>query len=176
MAQMKGVFHSLVRLDLSPDLFMEYANNALSSCLEPRLFITATYLIIDTEKRKIYSSRAGHCPTLYYNAKEKKSEFLEEKGIGLGIIRNGTYGKHTQVSIFDYEKGDTFFLYTDGINEARHPISKEEYGYDRIQGFLEENIESSVQEIAETIIDDIYQFIEGEDLRDDYTVMVMRFD
>ena len=176
MAQMKGIFHSLVRLDLSPDLFMEYANNALSSCLEARLFITATYLIIDTEKRKIYSSRAGHCPTLYYNAREKKAEFLEEKGIGLGIIRNGTYGKHTQVSIFDYEEGDTFFLYTDGINEARHPVSKEEYGYDRIKNFVEENAHYSVVQIAELIIDDIYKFIEGDDLRDDYTVMVMRFD
>jgi hypothetical protein len=176
MAQMKGVFHSLVRLDLSPDLFMEYANNALSSCLEARLFITATYLIIDTEKRKIYSSRAGHCPTLYYNAREEKAEFLEEKGIGLGIIRNGTYGKHTQVSIFDYEEGDTFFLYTDGINEARHPVSKEEYGYDRIKNFVEENAHCSVEQIAELVIDDIYQFIEGDDLRDDYTVMVMRFD
>jgi len=176
MAQMKGIFHSLVRLDLSPDLFMEYANNALSSCLEPRLFITATYLIIDTEKRKIYSSRAGHCPTLYYNAREEKADFLEEKGIGLGIIRNGTYGKHTQVSIFDYEEGDTFFLYTDGINEARHPVSKEEYGYDRIKNFVEENAHCNVAQIAELIIDDIYQFIEGDDLRDDYTVMVMRFD
>lgn len=176
MAQMKGIFHSLVRLDLSPDLFMEYANNALSSCLEPRLFITATYLIIDTEKRKIYSSRAGHCPTLYYNAREEKANFLEEKGIGLGIIRNGTYGKHTQVSIFDYEEGDTFFLYTDGINEARHPVSKEEYGYDRIKNFVEENAHCSVAQIAELVIDDIYQFIEGDDLRDDYTVMVMRFD
>ena len=176
MAQMKGVFHSLVRLDLSPDLFMEYANNALSSCLEPRLFITATYLIIDTEKRRIYSSRAGHCPTLYYNAKEEKAEFLEEKGIGLGIIRNGTYGKHTQVSTFDYEEGDIFFLYTDGINEARHPVSKEEYGYDRIKNFVEENAHCSVSQIAELVIDDIYQFIEGDDLRDDYTVMVMRFD
>ncbi|AFM02808.1 Stage II sporulation protein E (SpoIIE) [Bernardetia litoralis DSM 6794] len=176
MAQMKGIFHSLVRLDLSPDLFMEYANNALSSCLEARLFITATYLIIDTEKRKIYSSRAGHCPTLYYNAREEKADFLEEKGIGLGIIRNGTYGKHTQISIFDYEEGDTFFLYTDGINEARHPVSKEEYGYDRIKNFVEENAHCNVAQIAELIIDDIYQFIEGDDLRDDYTVMVMRFD
>ncbi len=176
MAQMKGIFHSLVRLDLSPDLFMEYANNALSSCLEARLFITATYLIIDTEKRKIYSSRAGHCPTLYYNAREEKAEFLEEKGIGLGIIRNGTYGKHTQVSTFEYEEGDIFFLYTDGINEARHPVSKEEYGYERIQNFVEENAQCSVTQIADLIIDDIYQFIEGDDLRDDYTVMVMRFD
>ena len=176
MAQMKGIFHSLVRLDLSPDLFMEYANNALSSCLEPRLFITATYLIIDTEKRKIYSSRAGHCPTLYYNAKEEKAKFLEEKGIGLGIIRNGTYGKHTQVSTFDYEEGDTLFLYTDGINEARHPVSKEEYGYDRIKNFIEENAHCNVAQIAELVIDDIHQFIDGDDLRDDYTVMVMRFD
>ena len=80
------------------------------------------------------------------------------------------------VSIFDYEEGDIFFLYTDGINEARHPVSKEEYGYDRIKTFVEENAHCSVSQIAELVIDDIYQFIEGDDLRDDYTVMVMRFD
>ena len=40
MAQMKGIFHSLVQLDLPADEFMNYANNALSKCLEKTSFIT----------------------------------------------------------------------------------------------------------------------------------------
>jgi hypothetical protein len=48
MAQMKGVFQSLIQLGIHPAEFMTKANAALSKCLERNHFITASIFEIDT--------------------------------------------------------------------------------------------------------------------------------
>jgi phosphoserine phosphatase RsbU/P len=75
MSQMKGIFHSLVQLNPSPGEFMEKANTALSECLERNHFITTSYYILDTHHQSIKYSRAGHCPTMFYDQSEDKAEF-----------------------------------------------------------------------------------------------------
>src|SRR5690606_6033987 len=91
MAQMKGVFQSLVQMDVKADEFMIYANNALSRCLEKNSFITLTMFIIDTREKKFQCARAGHCPSLYFSIKDQNAFYLNNKGLGLGIIRNNQY-------------------------------------------------------------------------------------
>jgi hypothetical protein len=175
MAQMKGVFHSLVRFDLSPDLFFEYANNALSGCLERNMFITASYFVIDTEGRNIYFSRAGHCPTLYYSERENRVMVFKGRGLGLGIMRTEQYTKFIEVEKYAFEKGDILMLYTDGISEARNPDSGEEYGQDRICAVLEANKKLSLHEISDILLADVKGFMKNSDLKDDYTVALARF-
>ena len=51
MAQMKGVFQSLIQLGIHPAEFMNKANAALSKCLERNHFITASIFEIDTVNR-----------------------------------------------------------------------------------------------------------------------------
>ncbi len=61
MSQMKGVFHSLIQLNLSPSQFMIKANSALSKCLGKNHFITASIFIIDTaEKKNLSLTRRAH--------------------------------------------------------------------------------------------------------------------
>lgn len=174
MAQMKGVFHSLVRLDLSPDLFFEYTNDALSGCLERNSFVTASYFIIDTKNKKIYTSRAGHCPTLYYKASENAASYLEDKGLGLGILRTKKYAKHIKVSVIDYEPGDLITLYTDGIVEARNPDTERQFGFDRLRRFIEENATLPAKKISSQLIHQVHTF-SHHDMDDDYTVLFLRF-
>ncbi|MEQ8715793.1 MAG: SpoIIE family protein phosphatase, partial [Cyclobacteriaceae bacterium] len=106
MSQMKGIFHSLVQMNLDPKRLIVAANNALSRCLEKTSFITATYFEIDTSKSKVSFARAGHCPTLYYSAQNKKLEYFKNKGLGLGILRNSNFEKYVQVNEFQYSAGD----------------------------------------------------------------------
>ncbi|MGF1533106.1 MAG: PP2C family protein-serine/threonine phosphatase [Bernardetiaceae bacterium] len=174
MAQMKGVFHSLVRLDLSPDLFFTYTNDALSGCLERNSFVTATYFIIDTQKGKIYTSRAGHCPTLYYTSQTRKATFLEDKGLGLGILRNSKYVKHIRVSVIDYQPGDLLVLYTDGIVEARDPETHAEYGFDRLRDFVGLHYDTPLEQMASRLITAVRKF-SAHQIDDDYTILFVRF-
>ena len=97
MSQMKGIFQSLVQIKLSTKEFMIKANNALSGCLDRTSFITTTLMIFDADKKMIELSRAGHCPTLYYSAKDNKVRFLKDNGLGLGILRDQQFMNFIEV-------------------------------------------------------------------------------
>lgn len=174
MAQMKGIFQSLVQLDLDPKTFLVHANNALSRCLESTSFITVSYFIIDEQTERVEFSRAGHCPTLYYNAKEKTTEYFKNKGLGLGILRNTNFHKYVQVNDFKFQSGDVILLYTDGITEACNG-SKQEFGYDNLQASLVKYADQPPCDIKEGIINDLYEFCGKQSLDDDYTLLILKF-
>lgn len=173
MSQMKGIFQSLVQLDLSARDFIIKANNALSGCLDRTSFITTTYFIIDSTKKQFEFSRAGHCPTLYYSAKDKKVRFLEDNGLGLGILRDDQFNNFVDVNEITYNKGDILFLYTDGITEAKND-DNEEFGYDRLKQFLEKNAFYSAEYIKEEILKTLYEYCDSSNLEDDITTLIVK--
>lgn len=174
MSQMKGIFQSLAQLNLSAKDFLINANNALSQCLEKTSFITLSYFIIDTEKKTLEFSRAGHCPTLYYCKKESEARFFQDKGLGLGILRNERYENFIEVNHMTFEKDDILVLYTDGISEAAN-AQKEEFGYERLQALLQQNHHYDPVMIQKIIISKLYEFCGNKDIDDDYTVVVIKF-
>jgi sigma-B regulation protein RsbU (phosphoserine phosphatase) len=173
MSQMKGIFQSLVQVNLSAKEFIVKANNALSGCLDRTSFITTTYTIIDSNTKKIEFTRAGHCPTLYYSAKDKKVRFLEDNGLGLGILRDDQFDDFVDVTIINYDSGDIMFLYTDGITEAKNN-QNEEFGYDRLKQFLETHAFYSTEYIKEKILETLYNFCESSNLEDDVTALIVK--
>ncbi|MEP1088718.1 MAG: SpoIIE family protein phosphatase [Algoriphagus sp.] len=175
MSQMKGIFHSLIQLNLSPSEFMIKANAALSKCLERNHFITASVFIIDTSQQTICHSRAGHVPTLFHQEAENKSAYLEIDGLGLGILRNKQYENHVVEKTFAYQPGDVLVMFTDGIVEAKNDKSIQ-FGYERIRSLLEVNQKLSPQEIQTKIIDSLHSFVGGDRvIDDDYSLMVVKF-
>lgn len=175
MSQMKGIFHSLVQLNFSPSEFLVKANSALSHCLERNHFITTTYYLIDTASNSIRYSRAGHCPTLYYDAAKGRSEYMETRGMGLGILRTDHYERYVSEKVLDYHPGDVMLLYTDGIIEARNQQGKE-FGYDQLMQALNENHHLNTHDIKEIIIQKVYEFVGTTILPDDdYSLVVVKF-
>jgi serine phosphatase RsbU (regulator of sigma subunit) len=174
MAQMKGVFQSLVEMNLQPDEFMRHANNAISRCLERNQFITASYFVIDTIMHSICYARAGHCPTLYYSMRDNEAHYLQDKGLGLGILRSEEYAQHTNTQEIIYQSGDAMLLYTDGIVEAKNKQG-EEYGYQRLQNFMRIHIQVAAEKFTELLIREIHQFCGNENPDDDYTAVFLKF-
>ena len=175
MSQMKGVFHSLVQMELSPVEFLSKANSALSHCLERNHFITTTYYHIDTAARKIRYSRAGHCPTLYYDVDKGESEYLAVKGMGLGILRNASFRNYICERELRYQEGDVMLLYTDGIIEARNEHGNE-FGYDRLKKVVDASHGLEVGEIKTRLIQALYDFVGTNTLPDDdYSLVVVKF-
>ena len=175
MAQMKGVFQSLIQLGIHPAEFMNKANAALSKCLERNHFITASIFEIDTVNNSFCHARAGHIPTLWYKAAEKEADFISIEGLGLGIVRNPTYKNHVQEETFEYRSGDILVLLTDGILEGRKETG-EQFGYDRIKKIVEEHHQKSPIQLQQEIIDSLHQFVGGDGMiDDDYSLMVVKF-
>jgi serine phosphatase RsbU (regulator of sigma subunit) len=174
MAQMKGVFHSLMQTNPTPEQFMIHANNALSKCLEKTSFITLSLFYIDTKENNIRFARAGHCPALFFNSTNQTSEYLHSKGLGLGIIRQRDYQKHIAMSSLAYQVGDILVLYTDGIIEA-HSKQGDEYGFDRLKEVIEQHYTENCKSIGDALIRDLYTFSGTDKLSDDYSFLIIKF-
>ena len=174
MAQMKGVFQSLVQLGLPADNFMNYANNALSRCLEKTSFITLSLFIIDISSHSFQFARAGHCPALFYSSVSNEVFYLQSKGLGLGIIRNKDYLKHIQKKEYNYSPGDIMVLYTDGIVEASN-ADGEEFGFERLKKILFDHRDLNTKQISDILVNELYNFTGTRYLNDDYTFLVIKF-
>jgi serine phosphatase RsbU (regulator of sigma subunit) len=175
MSQMKGIFQSLIQLNLSPAEFFIKANAALSKCLERNHFITSSIFLIDTSKKTVSHARAGHVPSLYYQSQSNKSDYLGIDGLGLGILRNIQYEKHVEQKTFTYHSGDVLVLFTDGIVEAKNQKSQQ-FGFERMRTLLEVYHELSPIEIQSKIIDSLHSFVGGDvKIDDDYSLVVAKF-
>jgi sigma-B regulation protein RsbU (phosphoserine phosphatase) len=174
MSQMKGVFHGLAQLDLSPEEFMIKANKAINSSLDKTSFITISYFVLDQTKKEVKFARAGHCPTLFYEQNKKQASYFTNKGLGLGIVRNDSFANYVQPREFNYSSGDVLILYTDGITEAKN-FKGEEYGYDRLADVINKNAAKEAIEIQELIINDVYEFCGHSEIDDDYTAVILKF-
>ncbi|WP_424963040.1 GAF domain-containing SpoIIE family protein phosphatase [Ekhidna sp.] len=174
MAQMKGIFHSLASQGVSPEEFNKKANIALSQCLEKTSFITATYFDIDTTKNVLHFSRAGHCPSLFYCKNENSIDFLKCDGMGLGMLRNSSYGDYVHSNTVNYHAGDTLLLYTDGITEAKNPEG-EQYGSERLKKAFTAHASKAPNQVKEGIKKDLSDFIGEMIIDDDYTLVVVQF-
>ncbi|MCS6834000.1 MAG: serine/threonine-protein phosphatase, partial [Flammeovirgaceae bacterium] len=174
MAQMKGIFHTIVRQHVSVEKFMAQANAALSGCLPKNSFITASYFHIHTTLKTITFSRAGHCPALYFSVQHQNARYLESAGMGLGIIRNASYEKYVAKEAFTYENGDMLLLYTDGLIEAKG-VANEIYGFERLKNFFEQYcLSTPEQPFATLILAELQVFTQSATIEDDFTVMLIR--
>lgn len=174
MSQMKGIFHGLAQLDLSPDDFMIKANKAISTSLDKTSFITISYFVLDQTKKQVKFARAGHCPTLFYEHEKKEAKFFTNKGLGLGIVRNDSFANYVQPREFKYNPEDILILYTDGITEAKN-FKGEEFGYDKLANIVNTNSQLSAAELQEKIINELYDFCGQSEIDDDYTTVIVKF-
>ncbi len=173
MAQMRGVFQSLILTAPAPLDFIKHANEAMVHCLKGRSFITLLYLHADTINQKLQWVRAGHCPALHFNSITGKSTYLQSKGLGLGIIKSNDFVHHVDAPTMKYTEGDLLVLFTDGIVEARNH-KQEEYGYEKIAHYVETHHSLPVRELCTGLLEDIRQFCLNQ-WDDDYALVVLRF-
>jgi phosphoserine phosphatase RsbU/P len=174
MSQMKGIFHSLAQSCIEPDEFMVRANRALVYCLERGSFISASFFLVNTQSKKIRYARAGHCPVLYYSAVSDKTEYLKDKGVALGMVRNNSYSNFIEANEFSYEPGDIMVLYTDGITEAKS-VKGDEFGYERLAEVVMEVKNLPPSQIQQHLINKLYEFSGTQNINDDYTTMIIKF-
>ncbi len=174
MSQVKGIFHSLVQLNLDPKKFLIYANDALGRCLDKNSFVTVSYFIIDTFENTVEFARAGHCPSLYYNNNAKQTVYYKNKGLGLGILRNSSFDKYVQVNELVFSPNDVLLLYTDGVIEATDS-NNQQFGYSRLEDGLKRYGELKASRIVEELQSDLVDFCGNIDIDDDYTLVTVKF-
>ncbi len=148
---------------------ISFANPVITRDSKTGMFVTLFLAILDNEAMTVTYVNAGHNPPLVFRANPQKVEDLKSTGMAIGILEDVEY---TQETIQVYP-GDLIILYTDGVTEAINP-EMEEYGISRLINTIQENIDSSVQDIAEKILTSVAKFSGSQPQFDDITLLLIK--
>jgi len=140
--------HSLRALSdelLSPAQIIQKMNRLIHDETGPEAFISMFYGVMNTKKRVFSFCCAGHEPGLLYRADTGRIEYLNTKGLLLGVAPSA-YFEECKTHL---KSDDVLLLYTDGLVDA---ISRQ-YGVaiGEITCTLSENCLKSAQEMADNI-------------------------
>ncbi|MCW7491373.1 SpoIIE family protein phosphatase [Leptospira sp. 2 VSF19] len=120
------------------------------------LFITASYVFIDTESYTATFSNAGHPGFFLIRNSESEIIHLTVKGKPLGLFSHVPYAEDT----FKLQPGDKILLYTDGIFDLLNEDG-ESFGEERLKSLLWDNRYQKFQELATIVQDSLFRFSSG---------------
>ncbi|MHB0980780.1 MAG: PP2C family protein-serine/threonine phosphatase [Thermoleophilia bacterium] len=98
-----------------PHVFLERANELLSTLLSPQRFASAVCCTLDLEAREVRVALAGH-PAPLLARDGRVTELEAPTNLPLGVAADTRYGEKS----YPLEEGDLLILYTDGVTECRH--------------------------------------------------------
>ena len=130
-------------------------------------FITAFFLLADSESGEIEYVNAGHNPPLWLKS-DGTLEQLPTHGRPLALFpRPYSFTKITMA------KGDVLLLYTDGVTEAANP-EDEEFGMDRLREFGIAHRELPLDDLDDALFRELDKFARDVPFGDDRTVVIVR--
>lgn len=147
-------------------------NRALCGKFEEH-FVTAAYVFIDLETRRLHYSAAGHPAFLVASRNDGRAKEIEENGLMLGLFPNAEY----RSAEIGFCAGDRCLLYTDGVLEAKN-AAQEEFGKPRCKQLLETEREIPAGRFADLLLGSIASFSghsSGRAQEDDITLVVLDF-
>jgi len=165
MAQLHALFRSLTGLQLPVGQIVTHVNRFLCESALAGQYAT---LVCGLAKAngEVEIHNAGHCPVILVG---RGGAFLiESTGLPLGMFSDRESSAHcTQL-----ECGETLFLYTDGLSEARN--ESEEYGVDRVLKVLRQQTARPPAEMIAACVADLRSFVRDGLSFDDLTVLAVR--
>lgn len=160
---------NMARTIMNPAEIFENVNEILMERNETEMFVTAWFGILDLNTCELVSVNAGHeNPAMCRN--DKSYTLIKNRhSLVLAGMENTVYKTETM----KLEKGDSLFLYTDGVPEATNS-ENELYGVDRMLEALNRVKTLSCEEIIEGVRNDIQDFVDEASQFDDCTMICLR--
>jgi phosphoserine phosphatase RsbU/P len=167
MAQLHVIVRDLGSANLPVQELVEHANRILCKHAEGVSYATLV-CIQATSEGTVEICNAGHCPPLLVG--QAGITQIESGGLPLGLFPD----KRWTATRKRMAKGESLFLYTDGLTEARDGRDGE-YGVERLLRTVQEGSALPPQTLIETCKQSVAAFQEGVPSSDDVTVMAMRY-
>ena len=137
-------------------------------------FVTAVYVVVDTERECLLYAGAGHPPLILMDHSTGEAHDFLENGLFLGYFPDASY---TAMEI-PFKAGDYGVLYTDGIPEMTDP-SDEQFGLERLKQFLQDNHDLSAGQFVDALLDELSRWSDlasGREAEDDITLLAFHFE
>jgi sigma-B regulation protein RsbU (phosphoserine phosphatase) len=132
-------------------------------------FVTAFYGIYDCGKRTLTYASAGHCPPRIRRAGGAALESMDRsQQLPLGIDTGESY-----VDVVEHlHSGDSIFIYTDGITEARSSRG-EFYGLSLLDEVMLASQNRSARELLDDALKSLDDFTNRTSATDDRTLLAV---
>src|SRR3984893_10833596 len=166
MSNLQAAVRGLASAALSPEDLCARLNALLCRNMASDRFVTLFYAQLDGVSRRLCYTSAGHNPPFVLH-QDGSHERLDEGGGVLGVFATQTF----HAGVAELRPGDRVVLYTDGVTEASN-AADEEFGEERLLQVLQDNRESSAQELQKNILRAASDFCSGT-WRDDATLLVL---
>ncbi len=171
MISVRAFLHTAVKNYSSPADLLTSINMYISrDCARSGRFTSMFFLEIDRKNASITWVRAGHEPALYYKSADKSFNYLNDRGLVLGIDDQVQYKNSSQSGL---QENDIIFIGTDGIKESRNS-SDEMFGQDRLEEIIRINDHRSAETIRDKIIKEVSLFRDTLPQEDDITLVVIK--
>jgi sigma-B regulation protein RsbU (phosphoserine phosphatase) len=153
---------------------LRVTNADLKDDLAEGTFLSVFYGVLNTSKKVLRFSRAGHSPLVVFNPKRpQKLTPFEPKGIAVGIDKGPVFNRTLEEMELQLMPGDMLMQFTDGAVEATNR-KKEEFGAERLYAAIEQYGTHEARYLAHMIELTIKEFRGDVPTEDDLTVMCIR--
>ena len=173
MAELKGVISSAFTFFTETIQIVEHINDYLLKTKKRNFFITMIIGIFHMETREFIYMRCGHNEPVFIANKTARPELMSSNGIGLNLVKTLHLRDFLEQKIVNYEPGDCFFLYTDGVTERMNEKG-ELYGDKRLLTVLSENTGKPSSEIIKAVLESVKEFAGKHERNDDITILCIR--
>jgi serine phosphatase RsbU (regulator of sigma subunit) len=126
------------------------------------------YGIVNREGLFTYVN-AGHATPLVVRTTGKVDR-LEESNFPLGFFPKVKFDAHT----VQLNPGDHVLVFSDGITEAQNG-HKDMFGEEQLEALLASHQFNTPQEISDSVVNTIRQFVGSAPQADDITLLVLRY-
>lgn len=169
VAIIKGAFKVLSKTyDKSFEILQNLNSMLYDEFDKMGVFATCIVCVINKKTKKLEFSNAGHYSPIIIFDKKIVDDKKFKKGVPLGVIDDSIYLSN----IFDLDKINSFWVYTDGVIEIKNE-AKEEFGVNRFKNFILENDYKENNFIFDNFIKNIYDFSNKKTYEDD--ILIVRY-
>ncbi len=145
-------------------------NNSLCEGNKEKMFVTVWLGILTISTGELVEASAGHEYPAVCRADGDYELFEDKHGFVLGGMERMRYRDNELV----LKKGDTLFIYTDGLPEATNGDGKR-LEENRMLEALNAHKEDKAEQILNSISDEVNQFVGDAPQFDDLTMLVIKY-
>jgi phosphoserine phosphatase RsbU/P len=169
MSSLQAFVHMLTESSPDPAVALTVLNRNVAKRCPPGRFITFFYGLLDPATGKLQYANAGHNYPLLVKA-DSSVMGLAGHAMVLGILDSVTYQAfETQLA-----PGDMLALFSDGVTEARTAKDQQEFGEQRLAGFLAARRDQPVAKIIDELVNYVRTWTGQPAFADDFTVVLVR--
>ncbi len=169
MSMAKSALAVQVTFDPEVAAVFQTLNRTVFQTARKRLLTTLVYAVIDPRRLEMVYASAGHLHPYRISA-TGRVEMMESIAYPLGVRGKLLIDPHTA----RLAPGDTLFLFSDGVVEARREGSEDMFGFERLEASLAQHAGRGVEGLRDGVLADVTRFTANAPREDDQTLLVLR--